>query len=234
MSWRTEQLSDSVTLHCGDCREILPTLGKVDAIVSDPPYGMAFRSNHRGEKHDAIANDGDATLLAWACGLPTDHSRYLFARWDNLVGVPKPTSCVTWVKNNWSMGDLAHEHGRQTEVVLFYPGPNHRWPKGRPNDVIFAPRTGNAHHPTEKPVQLMLAVVEWTLGGGARPLHGLRDGGRGLRAPGPALRRYRDRVEILRHRLPADLQRAEAGPAFRRGPGRAGASAADAATRAGR
>jgi hypothetical protein len=27
MSWRTEQLSDSVTLHCGDCREILPTLG---------------------------------------------------------------------------------------------------------------------------------------------------------------------------------------------------------------
>lgn len=28
------------TLYCGDCREILPTLGKVDAVVTDPPYGI--------------------------------------------------------------------------------------------------------------------------------------------------------------------------------------------------
>src|SRR5678810_614785 len=27
-------------LHLGDCREILPTLGKVDAVVTDPPYGI--------------------------------------------------------------------------------------------------------------------------------------------------------------------------------------------------
>jgi len=28
------------TLYCGDCREILPTLDKVDAVVTDPPYGI--------------------------------------------------------------------------------------------------------------------------------------------------------------------------------------------------
>ena len=28
------------TLYHGDCLEILPTLGKVDAVVTDPPYGM--------------------------------------------------------------------------------------------------------------------------------------------------------------------------------------------------
>jgi DNA modification methylase len=27
-------------LACGDCRDILPTLGKVDAVVTDPPYGI--------------------------------------------------------------------------------------------------------------------------------------------------------------------------------------------------
>lgn len=27
------------TLHQGDCLEILPTLGKVDAVITDPPYG---------------------------------------------------------------------------------------------------------------------------------------------------------------------------------------------------
>jgi site-specific DNA-methyltransferase (adenine-specific) len=28
------------TLYLGDCTEVLPTLGKVDAVVTDPPYGM--------------------------------------------------------------------------------------------------------------------------------------------------------------------------------------------------
>lgn len=28
------------TLYLGDCSTILPTLGKVDAVVTDPPYGI--------------------------------------------------------------------------------------------------------------------------------------------------------------------------------------------------
>ena len=28
----------NATLYLGDCRDILPTLGKVDAVVTDPPY----------------------------------------------------------------------------------------------------------------------------------------------------------------------------------------------------
>jgi site-specific DNA-methyltransferase (adenine-specific) len=30
---------DGVTLYCGDCREILPTLGRAAAVITDPPYG---------------------------------------------------------------------------------------------------------------------------------------------------------------------------------------------------
>lgn len=36
---RKEVIGDC-TLYLGDCREILPTLGPVDAVVTDPPYGM--------------------------------------------------------------------------------------------------------------------------------------------------------------------------------------------------
>ncbi len=161
--WREVQIGKA-RLILADCRDVVPTLGVVDAVVSDPPYGMNFQSNHRTEQHLAIANDDTEELLVWACGLPVAHSRYIFCRWDNLFAVPKPRSVVTWVKNNHSMGDLEHEHGRQTELCLFYPGSIHDFPRGRPNDVIRAPRTGNDHHPTEKPVQLMRAVCEWTRG----------------------------------------------------------------------
>lgn len=161
---RVEHLSDDVALFLGDAREIVPSLQNIGAVVTDPPYGMGFRSNHRAIRHDAIANDNNVELLQWACRIPVLHSRYVFCRWDNLVDVPQPRSMVTWVKNNWSMGDLEHEHARQTEVALFYPGAAHRFPKGRPQDVITAPRTANEHHPTEKPVQLMRAVLEWTEG----------------------------------------------------------------------
>lgn len=32
----------SATLYRGDCMEILPTLPKVDAVITDPPYGIGF------------------------------------------------------------------------------------------------------------------------------------------------------------------------------------------------
>lgn len=35
---------NSYELHCGDCLEVMPTLAEnsIDAIVTDPPAGIAF------------------------------------------------------------------------------------------------------------------------------------------------------------------------------------------------
>jgi DNA modification methylase len=57
---RVEHLAEGVTLYCGDCREVLPTLGKVDAVVTDPPYGISDApikgqdrtGNRRGSSND--------------------------------------------------------------------------------------------------------------------------------------------------------------------------------------
>jgi DNA modification methylase len=161
------------TLYHGDCLEILPTMPKVDAVVTDPPYGMAFQSNFykgTGGKpnaagHEKIAGDDSPALIEAVTRLDPVHSTYMFCRWDNLAAIPKaPRSLIAWVKPNWSMGDLEHEHGRQYEVIAFYPGQSHRWPNCRPADVVRHPRSGNALHPTEKPVSLMQEVVSWTSG----------------------------------------------------------------------
>lgn len=136
----------------------------IGSVITDPPFGMSFVSNYRVVKHKAIAGDSTADLLAYACGIEADHSRYVFCRWDNLSQVPPPTSLITWVKNNWSMGDLEHAHARQTEVALFYRGKNHSFPNGRPADVVQHPRTGNNLHPTEKPVALLSEIIGWSVG----------------------------------------------------------------------
>ena len=152
------------TLYLGDCTELLHEVGGFDSVVTDPPYGMDFHSNFRQIKHDKIENDDTGNALKFACELGATHSKYIFCRWNNLVDVPGPRSVVTWVKNNWSMGDLEHEHARQTEMILFYAGPNHSFPSQRPTDVVTTARTNNSLHPTEKPLQLMRAVVKWTKG----------------------------------------------------------------------
>jgi DNA modification methylase len=51
---RVETIGDA-TLYLGDCREILPTLGKVDAVVTDPPYGIGEDGGRfRGRKGQNI------------------------------------------------------------------------------------------------------------------------------------------------------------------------------------
>lgn len=172
---RTEQLSRDVVLYLGDCKEIAGLIGEVDSVITDPPYGMAFRSNHRKTQHAAIVNDGDGEALLWATQIPARHSRYVFCRWDNLLQdtrLSKPKSLITWVKNNWSMGDLQHEHARQTESILFYAGRDHRFPGPRPPDVVRADRTKNEEHPTEKPASLMATIIEWTDGAVFDPFMG--------------------------------------------------------------
>ncbi len=149
-----------ITIYHGDCRDIIPQIELPDLIITDPPYGMDFQSNHREQKHMKII--GDKELDTGSIRLFIDAAKcgvYAFCRWDNLKQMPPPKSVLCWVKNNWSMGDLLHEHGRQWEAICFYPKENHKFIKRIP-DVINADRTGNFDHPTEKPSGLLRIIIE--------------------------------------------------------------------------
>jgi len=41
----------NATLFHGDCREVIPTLGRVDAVITDPPYGIGIAANPVRQKH---------------------------------------------------------------------------------------------------------------------------------------------------------------------------------------
>ena len=68
----------NATLHLGDCRDILPTLPKVDAVVADPPYGK-------------VKGDFDHDWTSRASML-TDARQWL----DGMVSVMKPNATLWW------------------------------------------------------------------------------------------------------------------------------------------
>ena len=149
-----------------DCLEAMKLLPDkcVDLVVTDPPYGINFVSNYRKEKYDKIIGDSEFPL--WIFNEFNRIARkaiYVFCRWDNLKDFPLPKSVLVWVKNNWSMGDLQHEHGRQWEAICFYPQEEHEFIKRIP-DVIITDRTGNNYHPTEKPTDLMGKIIGANVG----------------------------------------------------------------------
>jgi site-specific DNA-methyltransferase (adenine-specific) len=153
---------NGITIYNGDCIEIMKQFNdkSFDIVLTDPPYGINFQSNYRKIKHDKIVNDDVFNIEAvnefFRLAI---NAVYVFCRWDNLITLPKPKSFIVWVKNNWSMGDLKHEHGRQWEGIAFYPQEKHKFIKRIP-DVINAKRTKNNLHPTEKPVELIEELIK--------------------------------------------------------------------------
>ena len=154
---------DGVELYNCDCAELLDSTW-CDLLVTDPPYGIEYRSNHRTERHAAIAGDDELPLAKIEAALArTRRAAYVFARWDTVPLMPAPKSLLVWVKNNWSMGDLEHEHGRQWEAICFYAKPEHEFTKRIP-DVLYVDRTDNALHPTQKPVALLRQLIRANVG----------------------------------------------------------------------
>lgn len=60
---RVEQIG-LATMYLGDCRDILPTPGKVDAVVTDPPYGLGdkWQGGAAHTKARWKLNDGGANM----------------------------------------------------------------------------------------------------------------------------------------------------------------------------
>lgn len=146
----------------GDCREVLPLLQGVDAIVSDPPYGIgadkgaapggmdASRRYVRRPKQYVGGWDGErpsaADLAAvvgagklcvlWGGNYFADMlpqgGRWLF--WDKLNSMP-----------SYSDGEMAWTNIRGVSVKKFIAC----------NNGLASLRDGERAHPTQKPVALM-------------------------------------------------------------------------------
>ena len=63
---RVEKIGNA-TLYLGDCMEVLPTLGKVDAVITDPPYGIG---QDGGAQRTRGSKRTNGEKMGWDAGRP--------------------------------------------------------------------------------------------------------------------------------------------------------------------
>ena len=153
MTFREEQIGRA-RLILGDCREVLPTLGKVDAVVTDPPYGI-------GEHGGACRTRGRPGYTKHA-DKGWDNERPPAAVFDAMRHVSREQ--IIWGGNYFadllppSMGWLYWKKlmgGDFADGELAWTSRNRAL-----REFTKCPKGMDKEHPCEKPVQLML----WCLG----------------------------------------------------------------------
>ena len=149
----------NATLYQGDCLEILPTLDKVDAVVTDPPYGINWkpRINHTGEDHLWVDDKEFDPAEFLSIG---DYHLFWGAQYfsDKL---PISEAWATWVKRPIDT-DFSNDNRTFATTELAWSD----WGKARFKCQVWdgGKRAGKAEnrtfcHPSQKPVE----VMEWCL-----------------------------------------------------------------------
>lgn len=69
----------NATLYLGDCRDILPTLANVDAVVTDPPFGIADAPNTFVDKAGGRRGPRGGAVNTWHA--PSDWDSELDPTW---------------------------------------------------------------------------------------------------------------------------------------------------------
>lgn len=162
-----EEIIGSARLILGDCRDVLPTLGGVSAVVTDPPYGIGMDRGVRGCGYDGFglgkrrqpkryagAWDGDrpsAETFALILGAAKTHIIWGGNYFSDLL--PMSQKWLWWDKlqtmPTYSDGELAWTSmpGTSTKKFVYNGSGLHAKEKDR-------------EHPTQKPVALM----DWCIG----------------------------------------------------------------------
>ena len=155
-----------------DCIDVLRRMpdGCVDAVVTDPPYGISYRSSVA--RYKPIAND-DRPFIWWlreAFRVTKEPGALLcFCRWDvqeafkfaiDLAGW-NIRSQIVWDRLRHGVGDTKATFAPRHDVVWFGTRGRFAFPSGRPASVLPFARVPwqRSVHPTEKPVALLRRLV---------------------------------------------------------------------------
>lgn len=165
---KREVVIGDARLILGDCRDILPALGRVDAVVTDPPYGIGeaagkaktrtsgFTAKIKGAYVRDYGDDDwddkpiDADLMA----MVRSQGRWAIIFGGNYYEMPASSCWLVWDKLNGAT-DFADCELAWTNLNKAVRRISYLW-----NGALRANKEKRGDHPTQKP----LGVMRWAIG----------------------------------------------------------------------
>jgi len=169
MTYTRKEVIGDCTLYLGDCMEVLPMLGRVDALVADPPYGLnlGVDGDMRGGDHglakesyasydDTLENFRSVVVPAIKVALSLASRGAVFCN-HNLHELPKPDAIggvflpAATGRHKWGFNSFS-------PVALYGTAP--RLNKGSRPSAISSSEAAEKHdHPCPKPLGWMKWIV---------------------------------------------------------------------------
>lgn len=155
----------NATLYLGDCMDILPTLDKVDAVITDPPYGIgidrAMAASSGTKSGGMMAKKGvyiasgwdDAPMSLELAELIIGKGNQVIFWGGNYYGLPPSQCWLVWdkrVNGNFADCELAWTNMKK-------PVRKFEWMW---NGMLRQGQEERNGHPTQKPLALMAWCIE--------------------------------------------------------------------------
>jgi len=146
-----KEIIGNATLYLADCRDILPTLPKVDAVITDPPYGIGITKSNRlavSRGMGGMSWDDDTPEKELIDGVVAQSAKAIL--WGgNYFDLPPARCVLVWDKQNdgRDFADLEMAWTNIDAVARIF--------RMRPMNM-----DGGKVHPTQKPVDLMKWCIE--------------------------------------------------------------------------
>ena len=169
-----------VTLHLGDCLEVLPTIeaGSVDAVVTDPPYMIGANSVGNSRSKNGTWADMENSAYWYAAWLDIARSRLkstgfvaVFGNWRSIPTYTCAFSKIAWQIDSlivWDkqwIGTSGPKQLRPTyEIVALAGMPDAKISDRSQTDIMrckwMASNSGKTGHPAEKPTDLISRLID--------------------------------------------------------------------------
>ena len=169
MSIIRKEVIGGQTLILGDCMEIMPTLGRFDAVVTDVPYGISQKSNglRRLDYGDWDKETATPVTLAAMRLLSTVPSVIAWCGWRQLVEIANELTGrserpLTWAKPNPPVLNGQNLFLSSTEHAFYGKLPGAWFAGGCLKSYWVGPAPSERQHPTQKPDWLISACVAAT------------------------------------------------------------------------
>ncbi len=142
----------SATIYHGDCRTILPTLGKADLVLTDPPYGLGDKWTGGTWGSDPMYSDAKK----WDRALPDGVIESVIEKGKNAIVwggnyfmLPPCRGFLLWIKTPAMETMADSEFAWTTYDFVSKSYLSHRNPDGK------------RQHPTQKPLNLILWCIHY-------------------------------------------------------------------------